>query len=207
MKILAEKSAEDFLEKEGFDIVRRKTLKTYEQARSFASQIGYPVVLKIASDKLLHKTDANAVRLNVAEESLKKEFNSLNKTKVQKQGITMQKHLTGKEILLGIKKDDTFGHIIVAGLGGIYTEIIKDVSLRIAPIKRSDAEEMLKELKSYKILQGFRGEKIDAGKIVDNIMKLNSLAKKHPNIRELDINPLIINNKEAVVVDARIVFE
>lgn len=207
MKILTEYSAENLLEAEGFEIVPRILAHNNQQAFFAAKKLGFPAVLKISSDKLLHKSDKNAVKLNVREENFLSVYDELEKIKIEKQGIIVQKFLHGKYIFLGLKKDTTFGHIILVGIGGIYTEIIKDTSMRITPINKHQAEEMLKELKSYKILSGFRGEKVNIDLIVKNILKLSELSKKYPNIKELDINPLIVNEHHAKIVDARIIFE
>lgn len=207
MKILTEFNAENFLEAEGFPIVPRILAKSKHEAYLAGKKLGFPVVLKVSSDELLHKSEKNAVKLNIDQFKFEKAYDELDSIPVKKHGIIVQKFLHGKYILLGIKKDPTFGHVVVAGLGGIYTEITRDVSMRITPIKKSDAVEMLKELKSYKILEGFRGEKVNIHLIVEQILALSALAEKYPNIKELDINPLIVNEHHARVVDARIVFE
>ena len=163
--------------------------------------------MKLASPELLHKSDKNAVKLNINEDNFEKAYNELMKIPVKKDGVILQKFMHGKDILLGLKKDPTFGHVIVVGIGGIYAEVMKDVSMRIVPIKKSDAVEMLKELKSYKILEGFRGEKVNINLIVDELMKLSKLSEKYPEIKELDINPLIANEHHVKVVDARIIFD
>lgn len=207
MKILTEFNAENFLEAEGFPIVPRILAKSKHEAYLAGKKLGFPVVLKVSSEELLHKSEKNAVKLNIDQFKFDKAYDELDKIPIKKQGIVVQKFLNGKYVLLGLKKDPTFGHVIVAGLGGIYTEIIKDVSMRITPIKRQDAIDMLKELKSYKILEGFRGEKVNINLIVEELLKLSKLSEKYPNITELDINPLIANEHSARVVDARIVFE
>lgn len=207
MKVLTEYLAENFLEKEKFEIVPRILVQTNEQALKAAEHLGFPVVLKISSDKLLHKSEKNAVKLNIERENLEKEYNELNNMPIEKGGIIVQKYINGKFIILGLKKDPTFGHVILVGIGGIYTEIIKDTAIRITPINRTQALAMLKELKSYRILEGFRGERVNIRLILDYLMKLSDLSKKYPNISELDINPLIVNESSAKVVDARIIFE
>ena len=118
----------------------------------------------------------------------------------------MQKQIEGQHLLLGIKKDSAFHHVIALGAGGIFTEVIKDVSFRIPPLNKSHAEEMLSELKISRILQGYRNQKFRTGEVIDAILSLSRLSKNYPNIQELDINPMIVNDKEAVIVDARIIF-
>lgn len=207
MHIYTEYKAEDFLEKEGFPVVNRRIFTNREEAFNYAKRIRFPVVLKIASDHLLHKTDVNAVRLNIHEEDFFKNYMDLWSMKIQKYGILVQKFINGKYIIIGVKKDETFGHVVLVGIGGIFAEVIKDTSLRVLPIERKDAIEMLEELKGYEILKGYRGEKADIRLIVDVIMKVSKLVEKHPSISELDINPLIVNENSAKIVDARIVFD
>ena len=177
------------------------------ETKRFANKISYPVVLKIASDKLLHKTDIHAVRVNVTKDQIEKVFKDLNKIKIEKQGILVQKFKQGKQILIGLKKDQTFGHIIVVGVGVIFTEVIKDTSFRIAPINKNQAKKMLKELKAYPILTGVRGGKIKIDAITKVILKVSALSKKCPTIKELDINPLVVDENKARIVDARIIFD
>ena len=108
---------------------------------------------------------------------------------------------------VGLAAASTFGHVLAFGIGGIYTEVLKDIVLRVCPLDLNEIRNMMKETKSYKILEGVRGKKLNI-KAVENLLKKTSdLTKKHPNITELDINPLVVNEKEAVIVDARIVLD
>ncbi|MBU0929590.1 MAG: acetate--CoA ligase family protein [Nanoarchaeota archaeon] len=199
MRILNEKEAEDFLEKMGFNVNKRGFATNLNKAKEIADKIGYPVVLK--NIKLLHKSDKGGVKLNVEKEDLEKNFKELksNEVLIHKQGY-------GKEFLLGIKKDPTFGHVIVFGIGGIYTEMLKDVSMRVFPIERKDAVSMVENIKNKEYYDA-RGLKANKNMIINNILKLNELIKKNKNIKELDINPLMVDEKNAVVADARIVLE
>lgn len=199
MKVLMEKEAEDFLEKKGFNVIKRGLAANLNQVKEIAKKIGYPVVLKNAN--LLHKSDKGGVKLNIFENDIENAFKELKSNKV-----LVQKYTSGKEILLGIKKDPTFGHVIVFGIGGIYTEILKDVSYKVVPLERKDALDMLNEIK-FKGLLTARGGKINENLIVNNILKLSDLAKKNKEIAELDINPLLVDEKSAIVADARIVME
>ncbi|MBI2672072.1 acetate--CoA ligase family protein [Candidatus Woesearchaeota archaeon] len=207
MNILTEKEAEDFLEKNGFPVAKRIVTKDLSQAIKAAEKIRYPVVLKIVSKKILHKSDVGGVKLNIKnEEELKKAFDELKKIKYF-EGAIVQEYLDGKYIICGLKKDETFGHVLVFGLGGIFTEVIKDVSFRVCPINKKEAEDMIKEIKGYQILKGMRGEKaVNLDSISNVLIKLSNLAQRYKNIHELDINPLIVNEKSSKVIDARIVF-
>lgn len=206
MKVLTEYSAEEFLESNGFPVVERRVFSDGHEAYDYAKKLSFPIVLKIASNKLLHKSDVNAVRLNVYSEDFFKIFYDLKNMKIEKDGVLVQKFVHGKYVLIGLKKDETFGHVIAAGLGGIFAEVIKDVSFRIVPVNKKDVIEMLRELKGFGILSGYRGEKVNINLIVKIILMVSRLAEKYPEILELDINPLVVNSKSARIVDARVVF-
>jgi acetyl-CoA synthetase (ADP-forming) len=125
--------------------------------------------------------------------------------KIRKAEFLMQKFVKGQELLIGLKKDISFGHVLLFGLGGIYTETLGDVSMRILPVERKELEGMIKETKAFKILTA-RNKRINMTALLDVLEKTAHLAKKFPKIEELDINPLVINEKGCSVVDARIVF-
>ena len=207
MRILTEYKAEDFLEREGFPIVERRLFQEWKEAFNYAKRIKFPVVLKLASDQLLHKTDVNAVRLNVSEENFFRNYMDLASMKIQKYGVLVQKFINGKYIIIGVKKDETFGHVILAGLGGVFAEVIKDISFRVLPINKKEALEMLKELKGFEILKGYRGERVDLGHVIGVMLKVSKLVEKHHSIIELDLNPLVANEREVKIVDARIIFD
>ena len=204
---MVEKEAEDFLEDAGFDIAKRFICKTSKETINASINLNYPVAIKVISKKVLHKTDVGGVVLDVkSEQEVKKAFNKLKKIKGF-EGVMVQKYTEGAYILLGIKKDPTFGHVVAVGAGGIYTETFKDVSFRVCPITNSDAEEMIKELKYYEIIQGKRGKKYNIQPVIENLVALSRLAQTNPEINELDINPMILSEKKARIVDARIVFD
>ncbi|MDP3917053.1 MAG: acetate--CoA ligase family protein [Nanoarchaeota archaeon] len=206
MKVMTEKEAEDFLESNNFRVAERVICSTSISAIKAARKLKYPVVMKIVSKKILHKSDAGGVALNIISDyGLKKEFLRMKKLKGF-EAVMIQRYREGAYILLGLKKDAAFGHVVVVGAGGIYTEIFRDVSFRVCPITRQDAEEMLKEIKYYEVLNGARGIKYNTKPIIDALLKLSSLSVKHKNIEELDINPMILGKNNGTIVDARIVF-
>lgn len=180
-----------------------------------AEKFGFPVVLKISSVDILHKSDINAVKVNLeTKEDVKKSFNDIMKSvkkkmpKARIQGIIVQKQKKGKHIIVGVKKDIQFGPAIMFGLGGLFVEIFKDVSFRIAPVEKETAKEMIEETRSYPILKGIRGEKgVDVNSLIDIIVKTSKMVIKEKKIAELDFNPIIVDEKTAEVVDARIILE
>lgn len=202
MQIFTEKEAENFLEKEGFQIVNRIYIKKKSDINKSINKISFPFVMKVSGKKIIHKNKVKGIILNIKnyEESVKA-FKQLKKIK-DFEGVIIQKQIKGKEFLLGIKKTPEFGHVIAFGAGGIHTEKLKDISFRVYPFDNIDAEEMIKEVKAAKELN-----KKTINKIEQNLIKLNHLIQKYPKIKELDINPLIVNEKEDIIVDARIAWE
>jgi len=201
----------------GFPIVPFKLAKSAEEAVDTASEIGYPVVMKIAGPKILHKTDVGGVKLNLTDEqSVRTAYEEMIQTVRQKLGedieiwgVVVQKMLPrGKEIILGITRNPQFGPLLMFGLGGIYTEALRDVSFRLAPIRENVAHEMIKDIRSHRLLEGVRGEPAsDLDAIAECLMRLSQLVTENPQIKELDINPLIVYPKGqgACVADARVI--
>ncbi len=207
MQILTEKDAEDFLEKKGFPVAKRIAAKSLDETIKAAKKIKFPLVLKIISKRIIHKSDVHGVKLNIKNlEELEKAFNELKKIK-NFEGVLVQEYLEGQYLITGLKNDPTFGHVLVFGLGGIYTEVLKDVSFRVCPINNKEAIEMVKEIRAYKILEGIRGDKkVNLYSIYRVLLALSELSKRYKDIQELDINPLIANEKSAKIIDARIIF-
>jgi len=171
--------------------------------------------MKIVSDDIIHKSDVKGVVVNVnSAEEARKNYTIITENVLQIKpdakikGIQVSKMiLAGEEVILGVKRDESFGPVIMFGLGGIYVEVFKDVSFRIAPFDEKTADSMLKEVRSYKILEGIRGKRpSDIAAIRDCLMRLSQLAIECPQISELDINPLIVldEGKGCYVADSRI---
>ena len=205
MKVFLGKKAEKFL----IDIPIAKSILTKDIKKAEKSIKKYPIVLKIISPKAVHKTDVNAVRIVHKKEDFEREFKDLiimaKKKRIPLNGILVQEYIKGREVIIGIKNDPSFGHAIMFGLGGTMVEVLKDVTFRICPIEESDAENMIQELKTKQILYGVRGEKaVNINLLKRILVKVSLIPKKHKNIEELDINPLIINEKEAKAVDVRV---
>ena len=178
-----------------------------EEAVTIARSLGYPVVLKIVSPDVVHKTDANGVKLNVNDDdSVRNIYREITESFRHQHviGVSVQKMAkTGLEAILGVTRDPNFGPVIMFGLGGIFVEIIRDVTFRILPITRNDAEEMLESIRGARLLNGYRGMHIDKDALVDLILKVAALVAAYPEIREVDLNPIFLYEKGNVVVDAR----
>jgi acetyltransferase len=200
----------------GFRFPRHAVARTSKEAGQIASEIGFPVVMKISSPDILHKTDVGGVRVNV-KTTREAEDVFLDITANARRlmpdafikGVTIFEMMRGgKEVILGVTYDRTFGHMIMFGLGGIYVEVLKDVAFRIVPVARRDALAMINEIKTIGLLRGARGEQpVDIGSIASYIVNLSCLVSDFQEIQELDINPLLVTEKGAIALDARIIFK
>jgi len=212
---LFEEEAVKVLEAYGMPIMSNGMAKNTDQAVQISKQIGFPVVMKIMSPDIVHKFDVKGVVLNITNENeAKQAYNSIikNVKKLQPdakiEGIFVTKMIPkGEELIIGLKQDSSFGPVIMFGLGGVFVEIFKDTSLKIAPISDIDIDEMIKEVKAYKILKGTRGNKgRDINSIKEILMRLSQLALDFPQIKELDMNPVIAleEGMGCYVADAKI---
>ncbi|MGO9612641.1 MAG: acetate--CoA ligase family protein [Dissulfurispiraceae bacterium] len=200
----------------GFTFPERALVRSATEASAIAERIGFPIAMKIASPDILHKTDVGGVRLNIntlaATENAFIEITTNVKRFMPDAFITgvmiYEMIQGGKEVVLGINYDRSFGHMIMFGLGGIYIEVLKDVSFRIAPVTRSEALAMVHEIKASALLKGVRGEKpADVEAVVDGIQNLSALVTDFPMIHELDVNPFMVMNRGAFALDARIILK
>jgi acyl-CoA synthetase (NDP forming) len=215
---LPEDEAGKILKIYGLPIAPGEFAASPDEAASVAREIGFPVVMKIVSDDIIHKSDVKGVELNVnsVEEVLATYTRMIEQVLLIKpgariKGIHISKMiLSGEEVILGIKRDKSFGPVIMFGLGGLYVEVFKDVSFRVAPIDEIIADAMIRQIKSYKILEGMRGKSPrDIASIKECLMRLSQLALECQQIKELDINPLIVleETKGCYVADARIMLQ
>ena len=187
----------------GIPRVEEIVAKNEKEAVLAAMKIGFPVVMKVVGP--VHKTDVGGVVLNVRNaEEVRKEFHHLNEIEGV-EGVLIAQMASGTELFLGATYEENFGHIVLCGLGGIYVEVLKDVASGLAPLSHEEAMSMLRQLKSYKLMQGYRKQEgINIPQFADIIVRLSSLLRFATEIKELDINPLLGNEKEILTVDARI---
>ena len=209
MQQLTEKEAEDFLEKNKFDVAKRTNAKSPKELEKI--KIPFPWVMKLSSKKIMHKAKLGGVILNITStEKAKESFNKLSKIEGF-EGVIIQEQLLGEEIVIGIKKTPEFSHVLMFGKGGSKVEQEKDVAFRIFPLKEKDIDEIMQDTNFFSSI--FRDDtlcvknKINLKKLKEIIKKIEKLVEKYPKISELDINPLIINDKTAKIADARLVFE
>ncbi len=211
---LSESQATDILERYEIPTTKRTIATTVEEAVEFANTIGYPVVLKIDSPDIPHKTEANAIYLNVKNERdvIDAYTAIVQNAKAYKPdaritGVSVQEMLPeGTEVIIGATKDPVFGPVVMFGLGGIFVEVFKDISFRVAPLTREDAIEMIEEIKGNALLKGARGKApADIEAIIEVLLKVSSLVKENEDvIEELDINPLLVYEDGVKAADAMI---
>jgi acetyl-CoA synthetase (ADP-forming) len=200
----------------GIPVPRFKVALTYDEAIKFAEGIGYPVVLKIVSPDIIHKFDIGGVTLNLKNSSeVKNAYENIlmnvkrHKPNAKIVGVLVQEMAPqSTEVIVGAIKDPQFGPALMFGLGGIFVEVLKDVTFRIAPITESDAREMITEVKAYPVLKGYRGQPpVDLNAIVNILLNTSKLVMDYLEIKELDLNPILVYEKGAKTVDARIILE
>jgi acetyltransferase len=193
----------ELLESAGIPTVPEFVSSDKDSIISFAERCGFPVVLKVVGP--VHKSDVGGVALNTRSRGvLSAEYDRMMQIDGAT-GVMVQKMLRGTEVFIGAKYEPRFGHVVLCGLGGIFVEILKDVSSGLAPLSYPEAESMIKSLRGYKILQGTRGQSgINIKKYSDIIVRLSTLLRFATEIKEMDINPLIADEDSVIAVDARI---
>jgi acyl-CoA synthetase (NDP forming) len=213
---LTEIEAKRVFREAGIKTIETKLASSQKEALAVSSEIGFPVVLKIASPDIIHKSDAGGVKTGLksrlgVRQAYREIMASVRKKypRAKIEGVSVQSMARpGIEIIVGMYKDAQFGPVIMFGLGGIFVEVLKDVSFRLIPILPRDAEQMIQEIKGYALLNGYRGrEPAHLPSLVDILLKVSALVEKTPEIKEIDLNPIFAYQDSAVAVDARIVLE
>lgn len=212
--LLNEIEAKQLLQEAGIPVTTTVLAKTREEAKTQAERVGYPVVLKIVSPDIAHKSDVGGVKVGLADgaavdaafeeiiASAKKAVPNANITGVAVQNMAPE----GTEVIVGMTTDPQFGPVMMFGLGGIMVEVLKDVSFRIVPLTERDAAQMIDEIKGHAILEGVRGQPpVDKAALCDAILKVAAFVEQHPEIQEIDLNPMFAYADGAIAVDARII--
>jgi len=215
-KFLLEPEAKTVCIKCGIPITNFKVAKNEAEAVKFAEQIGYPIVLKIVSPDIIHKSDVGGVIVGLKDaqevrNAYKQILKNVKKHEANAKivGILVQEMApSSTEVIVGAIKDPQFGPALMFGLGGIFVEVLKDVTFRVAPITRDEACEMITEVKAYPLLKGYRNQPpADTEAIVQILLNTSRLVMEHQEIKELDLNPIMVYEKGAKTVDARIILE
>lgn len=212
--VLTEIEAKQILNEAGIHCSDTRLAATKAESVAISEEIGYPVVLKISSVDITHKSDAGGVKVNLPDKAAVEEaYDEIMASCTAKhpdadiEGVAVQGMAKpGTEVIIGMTKDPSFGPVLMFGLGGIFVEVLKDVAFRVVPLEKSDAAEMIYEIKGKKLLEGYRGEDpADTAFLEDMLLKLSQLVDKTEDIVEIDMNPVFAYKKGAVVVDARII--
>ena len=215
-KFLLESEAKTVCRAYGIPVTDFEVAKNVAEAVEFADEIGYPVVLKIVSPDIIHKSDVGGVVVNLRNaRDVRKTYKQISKNvrkhkaKAKIVGMLVQEMAPeSTEVIVGATKDPQFGPTLMFGLGGVFVEILKDVTFRIAPVTEDEAREMITEVKAYPLLKGYRNmPSADIEAIVKILLNTSKLVMEHQEIKELDLNPIIVYEKGAKTVDARIVLE
>lgn len=207
MNVFLGKDAEKFLK--GLPLAKSSVIKDSKELTKIKK---LPIVMKLISPQAVHKTEIGGIKIVNNLEEAQETFNNFMKLAKSKRmkltGVLIQEYVKGREFIIGIKKDPTFGHVIMFGAGGIFVESLKDVTFRVCPIDENDAESMLTDLKNQWLITGTRGQKPINIKLLKQILvRVSKIPQKYKKIEELDINPLMANEKEIKVVDARIAYD
>ena len=216
-EILTEAEAKTFLEYYNFPVVKTKTAQTENEAVQLASQIGYPVVLKILSPQIAHKTEVGGIMLNIASEAeVREAFKRITQKAKEYNpdaeilGVTVQPMIKrqGYEVIIGAKADSLFGPVMLFGMGGVGVELFKDFAIGIPPLNQTLVRRMMEETKVYQLLKGYRNVPPANIKLLEEILvRFSQMLVDFPQLKEVDINPLFINEKEAFAFDARMVID
>ncbi len=211
---LLETEAKELLKEYGIPVPDFKLIKSEDEITGLDKEINFPIVMKIVSPDIIHKTDAGGVKIGIKDEEeamaayqeIISKAKKYNEEAIIKGVIVYSMVPQGTEIIIGMMKDPHFGPVVMFGLGGIFVEILKDISFRILPIEEGDAREMITEIKGREILKSARGETPkDLEAIKKLLMKISQLAIENPEINEIDLNPIFVFEKGLQVVDVRMI--
>ncbi len=213
--VLTPEESRNLVELTGIPFNKSRLATSEEEALTIAREIGYPVVMKIVSPQIVHKTEYGGVKLDLENpDEVKRAYSDIHLNILEKvpdaeiKGVSVDKMLKGTELIVGTTIDPQFGQMIMFGIGGIYVEVYQDVSFRLVPINSGDARDMLDEIKGRPLLEGARGlPKADKNQLVDILMKVSDLVNSNPDIQEMDLNPLLITSEGIVAVDARVILK
>ena len=215
---LSENVSKAFLEAYEIPVTKPLLARTADEAVNVARRLGFPVVMKIHSPQITHKTDVDGVALNLASpEAVEHAYAKMLRTAGERRpdatllGVTIQKMVTyphGFELIIGSKRDPVFGSVILVGMGGTATEVFRDRALALPPLNESLARRMLESLKSWPLLQGYRGRPgVNIDRLIEILMRFSYLVADYPEIRELDVNPLLVTPDDVIALDARVVID
>ena len=215
-KVLNEVDSKTMLKAAGIPVVETRFARTMKEAVAISKELGFPVALKVMSAEVIHKSDAGGVKLKLENGSqVEKAYAAMMASvkamypKAKIDGVSVQRMARpGVEVIVGMSKDPQFGPVLMFGLGGVLVELLKDVAFRIVPVSKFDAAEMIREIKGFPMLTGFRGsEPADLKALEKLIVSVYDFVEKNPQVKELDLNPVFAYKDGVTAVDARVVLE
>ncbi len=213
---LTEIESKRIISEEDIEVVETELARTKKEAIQIAKKMGFPVALKVVSPEVIHKSDSGGVKLGIENAAqVGRAYAGImanvkqNAPEAKVHGVSVQRMANpGTEVIMGMSKDAQFGPVLMFGLGGVFVEVLSDVSFRIVPIVRRDAKQMIEEIKAYPVLRGYRGQApANIAALEDTLIKLSGFVERTPEIKELDLNPVLANADGVVAVDARIILE
>ena len=214
--VLTEIESKEFVQSSGIPVVHARLATSQQEAVAVASELGFPAALKIVSPEIIHKSDVGGVRLGLKSRAeVRRAYSDIvsaarmtNPT-AHILGVSVQAMAPpGIEVILGMTQDPQFGPVLMFGLGGVMVEVLKDVAFRLVPLNRHDARQMVREIRGYPILNGYRGhEPVDIAALEDSLLKLSRFIETHPEVNELDMNPVFAYRDGVLAVDARVVLK
>lgn len=204
---LAENEVKDLMKSYGIRTTQYKVVNKLEDLDDLG--LKFPVALKVCSNKILHKTDVGGVKLGIKDiDELKTIFKEFKKKFPKENLLVDQMEEKGVEIIIGLVQDPTFGLTVMCGIGGIYTELYKDVTFRVVPIERYDAEEMVEEIKGKKLLEGFRNIPANKKLVIDLLLKVSKIGEELiDHVDQMDLNPVFVYGDDLCVVDAKLILK
>ncbi len=216
--VLSEGTSKSLLEAYGIPVTKTFVARSKDDAVEYAVRLGYPVVLKVFSSDITHKTDVGGVELNLTtKETVERAFEAIvarsqaARPNARIEGVTVQKMISlpsGRELIIGAKRDPVFGTVMLVGAGGITAELYQDRALELPPLNERLARRMLESLRSWPLLKGYRGRPgVDVERLIEVLIRLSYLVADYPEIVELDVNPLLVSNDQVLALDARIVLD
>jgi acyl-CoA synthetase (NDP forming) len=212
--VLTEMESKDLLRSLGIPTTQMRLATSEEEAVALSGQIGYPCVLKVSSTDITHKSDAGGVKVGLTDaKEVAKAWDAIMSSCQAKfpgaviEGATVQDMARpGLEVIVGMATDPQFGPVLMFGLGGVWVEVLKDVSFKVAPLTEADASKAVREIKAARLLDGFRGsEPVDKSALEDILLRVSDFVVKTPEVREMDLNPIFAYAKGALAVDARVI--
>ena len=214
MRMLSQRETDRLLTRFSIPSPKQALAKSEQEAATLSRRMGFPVVMKVSSPDIIHKTDANCVIVNIKDSTAAmaayKQIGKnarKHKPKAKVDGVAVFEMVPSgtREVIIGAKQDPQFGPVLMFGLGGILVEVLKDVSFRLVPLTKKDAKEMVREIRGFRILEGVRGKgPVDFEKLESTILKVSRLVEANKRIKELDINPLFIDENRVWAADVRI---